>query len=45
MKAPGEKVVLNSILIDAMLYRYDADDEGEAYYLAAVLNSRLLDEL
>ena len=38
-------VKLNGILADATLYRYDTDNEDEAFYLVAVFNSLLLDEL
>ncbi len=38
-------VKLNGILVDATLYRYDTDNEDEAFYLVAVFNSSLLDEL
>ena len=45
VETPRGKVALNDILIDDTLYWYDADDEDEAYYLAAVLNSTVLDKL
>lgn len=38
-------IKLNGILIDATLYRYDTNNEDEAYYLVAVYNSTVLDEL
>ena len=38
-------VKINGIIIDATLYRYDTDNEDEAYYLASVFNSSVLDEL
>jgi len=38
-------VRINGIIIDATLYRYDTDNVDEAYYLASVFNSSVLDEL
>ncbi len=38
-------VTLNGIVVDATLYRYDTDCEYEAHYLAAILNSSILDGL
>ena len=37
--------LLNNVVIDSTLYHYETDDEDEAYYLVAVLNSNVLDEL
>jgi len=36
---------LNGIVIDNTLYRYYTDEKNEAYYLCAVLNSSVLNEL
>jgi len=38
-------VKINGIIIDSTLYRYDTDNEDEAYYLVSVFNSSVLDEL
>lgn len=35
---------LNGIIIDTTLYSYETDNENEAYYLSAILNSSILDE-
>jgi hypothetical protein len=36
---------LNGIVIESTLYRFETDNREEAFYLAAVLNSSVLDEL
>lgn len=35
---------LHGIIIDHKLYNYETDDEDEAYYLSAILNSNIIDE-
>lgn len=40
-----DKLLLNGIIIDATLYHYDTHNEEEAYYLTAIFNSSVLDEL
>jgi len=39
------RVVLRGVIVDNTLYRYDTDSREEALYLAAVLNSTVLDGL
>jgi len=34
-----------SVIIDSTLYRYETNNENEAYYLVAILNSSVLDDL
>lgn len=38
------RVRLNGIIIDSTLYRYDTNNEDEAYYLASILNSSFVDK-
>jgi len=38
-------VELKGIIIESTLYWFETDDINEAYYLAAILNSHILDEL
>ena len=38
------KIKLNGIIIDTKLYCYETNNESEAYYLSAVLNSAIVDE-
>ena len=45
VKQETRSVKLNGILVDATLYRYDTDNEDEAFYLVAIFNSSILDEL
>lgn len=40
----GIKIQLNGIIIDTKLYCYETNNESEAYYLAAILNSAIVDE-
>jgi hypothetical protein len=40
-----ENQLINGVVIESTLYRYDTDNAEEAYYLVAVLNSSILDEL
>lgn len=40
----GTKLQLNGILIDCTLYSYETNSKEEAYYLASILNSSILDE-
>jgi hypothetical protein len=40
-----ENQLINGVVIDSTLYHYNTDNAEEAYYLAAVLNSTVLDEL
>jgi len=42
--ANGIKIPLKGIIIDCTLYSYETNDEDEAYYLSAVLNSTVIDE-
>jgi len=38
-------VELKGIIIESTLYRFETDNLDEAYYLASILNSKLLDDL
>ena len=40
----GTKIRLNGIIIDCTLYGYETNNEDEAYYLSAILNSGIIDE-
>jgi hypothetical protein len=40
----GRKIKLNGIIIDHKLYYYETDSEDEAFFLSAVLNSKIVDE-
>jgi len=40
-----ENQLINGVVIESTLYRYDTDNAEEAYYIAAILNSSVLDEL
>jgi len=40
-----ENQLANDAVIESTLYHYDTDNAEEAYYLAAILNSSVLDEL
>jgi hypothetical protein len=40
-----ENQLINGVVIESTLYHYDTDNAEEAYYLAAILNSSVLDEL
>jgi hypothetical protein len=40
-----ENSLLNGVVVGHTLYFYDTDNAEEAYYLVAVLNSSILDEL
>jgi hypothetical protein len=40
-----ENQLINGVIIESTLYHYDTDNDEEAYYLAAILNSSVLDEL
>ena len=40
----GIKFKLNGLVIDCTLYSYETDEENEAYYLSAILNSKIIDE-
>jgi hypothetical protein len=40
-----ENQLANDVVIESTLYHYDTDNAEEAYYLAAILNSSVLDEL
>jgi hypothetical protein len=44
-KVGGQELKLNGIVAEHKVYRMETDDEGEAYYVAAVLNSGPLDRL
>jgi hypothetical protein len=44
-KVLRENMLLNGIIVESTLYRYETDNIDEAYYLAAVLNSSVLDQL
>ena len=45
VKITGGDITVHGVIIGHTLYRYDTDNEEEAYYLTAVLNSPVLDEL
>lgn len=40
----GTKIKLNGVIIDTKLYCYETNNESEAHYLAAILNSTIVDE-
>jgi hypothetical protein len=40
-----ENQLANDVVIESTLYHYDTDNAEEAYYLVAILNSSVLDEL
>jgi len=40
-----ENQLINGVIIESTLYHYDTDNAEEAYYIAAILNSSILDEL
>jgi hypothetical protein len=40
-----ENQLINGVVIESTLYHYDTDNDEEAYYLVAILNSSVLDEL
>jgi hypothetical protein len=40
-----ENQLINGVVIESTLYHYDTDNDEEAYYLVAILNSPVLDEL
>jgi hypothetical protein len=40
-----ENQLINGVVIESTLYHYDTDNAEEAYYLVAILNSPILDEL
>lgn len=41
----GQRLKLNSFIVESTFYCYDTDDKQEAYYLSAILNSHIIDEL
>ncbi len=41
----GQSLETQGFVVESKAYYYDTDDEKEAYYLAAVLNSPIVDEL
>jgi hypothetical protein len=41
----GQKIKLNGFLVDTKAYYYQTNDESEAFYLGAILNSKVLDTL
>jgi len=43
-KVVKENPLINGVIIGHTLYFYDTDNENEAYYLSAVLNSSIIDE-
>ena len=45
MEVSKGRVTIHGIIIGHTLYRYDTFNEDEAYYLVAILNSTVLDEL
>ena len=44
-KVLRENMLLNGVIVESTLYRYETDNIDEAYYLAVVLNSSVLDQL
>jgi hypothetical protein len=44
-KVLAENPLLNGIIVESTLYHYGTNDANEAFYLASVLNSGVLDEL
>jgi hypothetical protein len=44
-KVLAENPLLNGIIVESTLYHYGTNDANEAFYLASVLNSSVLDEL
>jgi SAM-dependent methyltransferase len=44
-KVLSENPLLNGIIVESTLYHYGTNDVDEAFYLASVLNSSVLDEL
>lgn len=44
VKVNGTKVQLNGILIDCTLYSYETNSKDEAFYIASILNSSIIDE-
>jgi len=44
-KVLKENQLINGVVIESTLYHYDTDNDEEAYYLAAILNSSVLNEL
>ena len=40
-----ENQLINGVIIESTLYHYDTDNAEEAYYIAAILNSSVLDDL
>jgi hypothetical protein len=45
VKIGGQSLRLKGVIADAKVYRFETMDADEAYYLAAILNSGLLDKL
>jgi len=41
----GKALQGNGIIVDHKLYYYETDDEAEAFYLSAILNSSVVDEI
>ena len=41
----GHKLKLRGFIADVKTFYYETNDENEAYYLVAILNSRIIDEL
>ena len=44
-KVLKENPLLNGVIVESTLYHYETNDADEAFYLASVLNSSVLDEL
>jgi N-6 DNA Methylase len=44
-RVDGQSLRLNGVVADAKVYRFETEVAEEAYYLAAILNSGLLDKL
>jgi len=44
-KSLRENPLLNGVIIESTLYHYETNDINEAYYLVAILNSSVLDQL
>jgi len=44
VEVDGTKFQLNGILIDCTLYSYETSSKDEAFYIASILNSSILDE-
>ena len=44
-KTLKENPLLNGVIVESTLYHYETNDINEAYYLVAILNSSILDQL